>query len=60
MLHLKHFALDSNEKKAKAGKSTKEGWVRKVLSRDRWQIKVIPVIKPGRVTEQKTSVDEMR
>ena len=55
-----HFVLDSNEKKVKAGKSTREGWLRKVLRRDRWRMKMIPVIRPGRVTEEKARVVEMR
>ena len=55
-----HFVLDSNEKKVKAGKSTKEGWVRKILKRERWRMKMIPVIRPGRVTERKARIVEER
>ena len=49
-----------NEKKVKAGKNSREGWVRKVLRRDWWRMKMIPVIRPGRVTEEKAKVVEMR
>ena len=54
-----HLVLDSNEKKVKVGKSSREGWVRKVLRRERWRMKMIPVIRPGRVTSVKARV-EMR
>ena len=59
-LQQQHFVLDSNEKKVKAGKSSREGCVRKVLRRDRWRIKMIPVIRPGRVTEEKARAVGMR
>ena len=55
-----HFVLDSNEKKVKAGKSTREGCDRKVLRRDRWRMKMIPVIRPGRMTKEKARVELMR
>ena len=34
--------------------------MRKVLRRDRWRMKMIPVIRPGRMTEEKPRVVEMR
>ena len=34
--------------------------MRKVLRRDRWRMKMIPVIRPGRVTVVKKRVVEMR
>ena len=55
-----HLVLDSNVKKVKVGKSSREGCVRKVLRRERWRMKMIPVIRPGRVTEEKARVVEMR
>ena len=54
------MVLDSNEKKVKVGKSRREGWVRKVLTREWWRIKIIPVIRPGRRTEEKARIVEMR
>ena len=36
-----YLVLDSNEKKVKVGKSRREGWVRKVLTREWWRIKII-------------------
>ena len=54
------MVLDSNEKKVKVGKSRREGWVRKVLKREWWRIKIIPVIRPGRRTEEKARIVEMR
>ena len=44
----------------KAGKSSKEGWVRNVLRRDRWRMKRTPVIRPGRMTREKAMVEETR
>ena len=45
-----HFlVLDSNVKKVNIGKSKREGCLRKVLKRVRCQVKVTPVIRPGRV-----------
>jgi len=58
-LQEQHFVLDSNEKKVKVGKSNREGWVMKVLRRERWRMKIIPVIKPGRLTARKAMVFEM-
>ena len=52
--------FDSNVKKVKVGKSNREGWVRKVLRRERCRMKMIPVIRPGRVTVEKASVVKMR
>ena len=52
--------LDSNEKKVKVGKSSREGWARKVLGRDRWRMKMIPVIRPGRMTARKAKIEEIR
>ena len=52
--------MDSNEKKVKVGKRKREGWVRKVLRRDRWRMKMIPVIRPGRMTERKAKIDDTR
>ena len=34
--------------------------MRKVLRRDRWRMKMIPVIRPGRVTGEKAKVVRMR
>ena len=34
--------------------------MRKVLRRDRWRMKMIPVIRPGRMTEVKARIVEMR
>ena len=46
-----HFlVLDSNAKKVNIGKSKREGCLRKVLKRVRCQVKVTPVIRPGRVS----------
>ena len=46
-----HFlVLDSNAKKENIGKSKREGCLRKVLKRVRCQVKVTPVIRPGRVS----------
>ena len=46
-----HFlVLDSNVKKENAGKSKRDGCLRKVLKRVRCQVKVTPVIRPGRVS----------
>ena len=46
-----HFlVLDSNVKNENAGKSKREGCLRKVLKRVRCQVKVTPVIRPGRVS----------
>ena len=45
--------LDSNVKKVNVGKSKREGCLRKVLKRARCQMKVTPVIRPGRVSRGK-------
>ena len=34
--------------------------MRKVLRRDRWRMKMIPVIRPGRVTEEKERANEIK
>ena len=34
--------------------------MRKVLRRERWRMKMIPVIRPGRVTERKGRIVEER
>ena len=48
------FALDSNVKKENIGKSKREGCLRKVLRRLWCQVKMVPVIRPGRLKEQRT------
>ena len=46
-----HFlVLDSNVKKENVGNRKREGCLRKVLKRVRCQVKVTPVIRPGRVS----------
>ena len=53
-LFWQHFlVLDSNVKKVNIGKSKREGCLRKVLKRPWCQVKVTPVIRPGRVCRGK-------
>ena len=46
--------LDSNVKKENIGKSKREGCLRKVLRRLWCQVKMVPVIRPGTLKEQRT------
>ena len=50
LFFLQHFLiLDSKVKHVNVGKSNREGWVRKVLTRPSCHKKYVPVSKPGRV-----------
>ena len=52
------LTLDSNVKKENIGKSKIEGCLRKVLKRVLCQVKMIPVIKPGRGSRGKGKTED--
>ena len=52
-----HLEFEVNEKKVNIGKRKREGWLIEVFKMARCRMKMIPVMRPGRITVRKEEIE---